>query len=216
MANLGEMDSGGAAGRWNRIGRAAERPARPARADRSSATQQPATRSYPYDANGNMTVIDGLTNTWDFKDRLVAVENAEMRADYTYDYTDRRITKRVWPKSPSPWMPGPRLPSLTTLYINKYFEVREHDAPTKYVWNGNTRVARVTGSLNTNVRVQRLRLWPGWNLVSLAVTATNTLQQLGGTSSEIPSFPPTNGILSPTAGKPCLPTPVCPPARCSG
>src|SRR5206468_5346607 len=29
--------------------------------------------------------------------------------------------------------------------------------------------ARVTGSLNTNQRVQRLRLWPGWNLVSLAV-----------------------------------------------
>ncbi|MCX6925206.1 MAG: hypothetical protein NT154_18635, partial [Verrucomicrobia bacterium] len=60
----------------------------------------------------------------------------------------------------------------TTLYVNKFFEVREHDAPTKYIWNGNTRVARVTGSLNTNQRVQRLRLYPGWNLVSLAVTTS--------------------------------------------
>ena len=42
-----------------------------------------------------MTNIDGLICTWDFKDRLVAVENAEMRAAYTYDYTDRRITKSV-------------------------------------------------------------------------------------------------------------------------
>jgi hypothetical protein len=45
-----------------------------------------------------MTNIDGLTNTWDFKDRLVAVENEKMRAEYTYDYTDRRILKRVWEK----------------------------------------------------------------------------------------------------------------------
>src|SRR5262245_21802743 len=59
----------------------------------------------------------------------------------------------------------------STLYINKHFEVREHDAPTKYVWNGEIRVARVTGSLKDNVRVQRLRLFPGWNLCSLAVNA---------------------------------------------
>mgnify|MGYP003344556001 CR=1 FL=1 len=35
-----------------------------------------------------MKVIDGLQCTWDFKDRLVAVENDQMRATYTYDYTD--------------------------------------------------------------------------------------------------------------------------------
>ena len=57
------------------------------------------------DSNGNMTNIDSLVCTWDFKDRLVAVANAEMRAAYTYDYTDRRITKRV------AWKPGYPLPS---------------------------------------------------------------------------------------------------------
>ena len=97
-----------------------------------------------------------------------------MRAEYTYDYTDRRIIKRVWPKASDQLHPQPStLNPQPSLYIDKYFEVREHDAPTKYVWNGNTRVARVTGSLNTNVRVQRLRVHPGWNLCSLAVTATN-------------------------------------------
>ena len=68
-----------------------------------TASIQPAvaTRHYPYDANGNMTRHRRPYNTWDFKDRLVAVENAEMRADYTYDYTDRRIIKRVfWQRNP--------------------------------------------------------------------------------------------------------------------
>ena len=46
-----------------------------------------------------MTNIDGLVCTWDFKDRLVAVENASMRAQYSYDYTDRRITKKVFWKN---------------------------------------------------------------------------------------------------------------------
>lgn len=167
VANLGEMDSGGASGRWNRAGRAANDPAGP-HALTAIRHPQLATRTYPYDANGNMTNIDGLVCTWDFKDRLVAVENDEMRATYAYDYTDRRIIKDV------AYKPGSANATnhdsrITTLYINKYFEVREHDAPTKYVWNGSTRVARVTGSLNTNVRVQRLRVWPGWNLCSIVL-----------------------------------------------
>jgi hypothetical protein len=48
-----------------------------------------------------MTTIDGLSCTWDFKDRLVAAEDTTMRAEYTYDYTDRRVTKKVsWKDSP--------------------------------------------------------------------------------------------------------------------
>ena len=38
----------------------------------------------------------------------------------------------------------------TTIYVNKHFEVRDHDQPTKYVFHGNTRVAHITGSLSTN------------------------------------------------------------------
>lgn len=176
VADLGDMDSGGATGRWNRSGRAANEEAGPHALTAIRHSQFPV-RHYPYDANGNMTDIDGLKCTWDFKDRLIGVENAEMRAEYTYDYTDRRITKRVGWKAgaPDPDVPDNTLRAprfITVSYPNKYFEVREHDAPTKYVWNGNTRVARVTGSLTTNVRVQRLRVYPGWNLCSLAVAAS--------------------------------------------
>src|SRR5207253_6351650 len=56
---------------------------------------------------------------------------------------------------------------------------RDHDAPVKYVFNRNTRVARVTGSLSANEHIQRLRLRAGWNLLSLAITAPDFLGQLG-------------------------------------
>ena len=76
-------------------------------------------------------------------------------------------------------------PAETTVYVNKFFEVRDHDQPVKYVYNGDIRVARVTGSLSANNRVQRLRLFPGWNLVSLAVTAGNALRQMTDGQSSI-------------------------------
>jgi RHS repeat-associated protein len=73
---------------------------------------------------------------------------------------------------------APSATASTTLYINHYYEVRDHDAPTKYVFSGQTRVARVTGSLSINLRLQRLRVYTGWNLVSLAVTAADARAQL--------------------------------------
>jgi RHS repeat-associated protein len=77
----------------------------------------------------------------------------------------------------------------TTVYVGKHFEVRDHDQPVKYVFEGSTRVARVTGSLSAGSRVQRLRLWSGWNLVSLAVTAEDLVGQLSRGTSE-PDFGP--------------------------
>ncbi len=163
VANLGTMDSGGSSGRLGRVGRPAGSPPGP-----HALTSVGGTRSYDYDPNGNMKAIDGLQCTWDFKDRLVTVENDQMKAAYTYDYTDRRITKTVTPKAGNTAQSEP----TTTHYINKYFEVRDYDAPVKYVWNGDTRVARVTASLTFGQRTQTLRLRAGWNLVALRVGGT--------------------------------------------
>ena len=178
VANLGEMDSGGTLGRIGRIGRSPTDPPGPHALTTIRNSSFPI-RNYPYDANGNMTNLDGLTATWDFKDRLVALDNAEMHADYTYDFTDRRITKKVTSKSSSTLNPQPS----TVVYVGKHFEVREFEAPTKYVFNGATRVARVTGTLSSNDRVQRIRISTGWNLISLAVTAANALHQLNSLSA---------------------------------
>ncbi|HZM03086.1 MAG TPA: toxin TcdB middle/N-terminal domain-containing protein [Candidatus Saccharimonadales bacterium] len=162
VANLGTMVSGGSAGTANRIGRSANGPPGPHALSSITSSSFPA-RNYPYDANGNMLVIDGLTNTWDIKNRLVATENSQMSAAYTYDYAGRRVMKVVQYKTNAA---APK----AVLYVSKYFEVRENDAPTKFVWNGNTRLARVTGSLSSTQRVQRVRLWLGMNLLSVAVS----------------------------------------------
>lgn len=171
LTNLGTMSYGGTAGPSNRIGRSAGQPGPHALTAVSGGS-----RSYPYDANGNMETIDGMTCTWDFKDRLIAVENAQMRADYTYDYTDRRITKRVLSKSP-PLPVSPSSPEYT-IYVDRTYELRPSGEPTKYVWNGETRVARVTTNLNATQRLQRFTLQPGWNLCTLAVALTNAGTQL--------------------------------------
>ena len=63
----------------------------------------------------------------------------------------------------------------TVIYVSKFYEVRPHDAPTKYVWDGETRVARVSGQLSATqeTRIQKLRLFRGWNLCSIALSSTN-------------------------------------------
>lgn len=175
VTDLGAMSYGGPAGPANRHGRAPQDPPGP---HALTGIEHTGTRrAYAYDANGNMTEIDGLKCTWDFQDRLVAVEDDTMRADYRYDYAGQRIIKRVTWKHREPAVPGSTNASAkaaqpeatSVLYPGEQFEVREHDAPTKYVYQGEARVARITGSLAANTRIQRLRLNPGWNLCSVAV-----------------------------------------------
>ncbi|HWQ90638.1 MAG TPA: hypothetical protein VN673_03120, partial [Clostridia bacterium] len=97
VTQLGDVSYGGAAGASGRTGRPPGDPPGPHAMTSVSqtATNTPGPRTFPYDANGNMTLIDGMVCTWDFKDRLVRVEGPSMQAQYTYDYTDRRITKKV-------------------------------------------------------------------------------------------------------------------------
>ena len=136
-------------------------------------------RAYAYDANGNMTSLDDKTLEWDFKDRLVAVEDAAMRVEYAYDYTDRRISKQVTPKLVEAAAPC-ALPATSTLYVNRHFEVRDDDEPVKYAFNGQQRVARITRMLDASQdRVQRFAVRPGWNLLSLGVEAVDAAAQLG-------------------------------------
>jgi RHS repeat-associated protein len=175
VTDLGTLNYGGGAGRFDRIGRQPNDPPGPHALSQIS-TPNSQLRDFPYDANGNMTEIDGLQCTWDFRDRLVAVEDDTMRAEYRYDFTGRRIIKRIVPKpsAPSAQTPSARTdPPTAVIYPGKHFEVRDHDQPVKYVFNAATRVAKITSSLSTNQRVQRLRLHSGWNLCSIAVAGAS-------------------------------------------
>ncbi len=184
VTDLGTMSYGGIAGRSGRMGRQPNDPAGPHAL--TGLEHSGTNRTYSYDANGNMTVIDGLRCTWDFRDRLVAVEDDTMRADYRYDFTGRRVIKKVtWRNGQPPTQsvesaasPAPDPATTSALYPSEQFEIRDADQPTKYVFNGSTRVAHVIGSLSTNERIQRLRLQEGPNLISLAVTAKDLAGQL--------------------------------------
>ncbi|MBL9168211.1 MAG: hypothetical protein JNN07_10760 [Verrucomicrobiales bacterium] len=163
LVDLGRMESGGSAGRFHRLGRKADDPPGPhALTLIESLRPGIAPRAFRYDANGNVVEMEGLTNRWDFKDRLIEVRSATLRAVYTYDYTDRRISKTVYPSDPAGVV-------TSVAYVNRYFEVREGESLVKYVWQGDTRVARVTAQFSGQQRIQRVRLTPGWNHVFLTV-----------------------------------------------
>ncbi|MFO1502041.1 MAG: toxin TcdB middle/N-terminal domain-containing protein, partial [Verrucomicrobiota bacterium] len=155
-----------------------------------NARQQPAVTLNPFFTTRLGTLdellVDGLHCTWDFKDRLVAVEDELARAEYRYDFSDRRILKRVeWKDRSGSLAHSSRSPWEAVVYPGKHFEVRPLDQPVKYVFNGGTRVARVSGSLSANTRIQRLRLHPGWNLVAVAVTADDVPAQLSQAGPEL-------------------------------
>ena len=165
VVNLGTMVSGGSLGAWGRSGRGSS-DAGPHALTLAGPTGNDS-RSYGYDPKGNMQNIDGLACGYDFKDRLITAENAQMRAEYQYDHTDRRVSKRVTPKPAPGATTSPA--TRTTLYINRYFELRDFDSPVKYIWQGGTRLARATGALSPGVTpIQFIRLHQGWNFVSLS------------------------------------------------
>jgi YD repeat-containing protein len=115
LANLGSMNYGGTAGRHGRNGRQPNDPPGPHALSQLTAVQPGVTnRVYSYDANGNMKEIDGLRCTWDFMDRLVGVEDDTMRAEYRYDFSGRRIIKRVFTKQAVPSQTGARVAQSAT------------------------------------------------------------------------------------------------------
>ena len=127
-------------------------------------------RIFEYDDNGNLTSMNGQPLKWDFKDRLIFVENEENILRFTYDYSDRRIAKWIQSKPTNSTTLSDRL----IQYINSYFEIRDFETPTKFAFNGKERVARFTRRLEpTQDTIQFLRLSQGWNFVSLTVHPQN-------------------------------------------
>ncbi len=175
VTNLGDMRYGGAPGAWNRVG---DDTADPGPHALTGAGAGEKARVFAYDGNGNMTAIDDLVCTWDYKDRLVRVEDGAMRAEYGYNHAGERVSKRVYPKDGAGRVSS--TPAVATEYVGRHFEIRRHGQPVKYVYDGNERVARITGTLDASAqRVQRFHLVEGWNLLSMAVDAPDAARQLG-------------------------------------
>jgi len=172
VVELGVFEYAG--GRSGRLGRRVGDAAGP---HALTATRAPsARRDFVYDANGNMARIDEASATWDFKDRLVTLEDDAMRAVYVYDWTDRRVAKRVEPKRRPDAARAP--PESAVVYPHRSFELREDGQPVKYVFDGETRVAKTSGRWSRGAAVQRLRLHDGWNLVAVGLDAVAGIDAL--------------------------------------
>ena len=162
--NLGTMLYSG--GRFGRVGRASEDLPGP-----HALTGTANGGNYDYDDNGNMISIEGAVCTWDFKDRLIRYQKHGVDAHYSYDFSGRRVTKLVFKDGNT----------TQTLYPNKVFEIRPYEAPTKYVFNGDTHIAQVKGTLDpTRDRLQRIWLCEGMNLLCLAVQTNQTVETIFG------------------------------------
>ena len=101
-----------------------------------------------YDDNGNVVRLNDMELTWDFKDRLVSVKSALVTAEYVYDYTNRRVTKHVK-------YSAPHVPTETVVqYVDQHYESRD-DTPVKYIYAGQTRVARFISSVASTADAKR-------------------------------------------------------------
>ncbi len=168
-AHLGTLTYGG--GRLGRNGRSPNDPPGP-----HALTATATGSAYEYDANGNMSKIDASTLSWDFRDRLVRHRQGGVDARYVYDYANRRVTKLVAQNGRTD----------QTLYVDKYFEYRPNRAPVKYVFGGPTRIAQVTGTIDPQrPRLQRIWLFEGFNLITVAVQSTQSVEQLFGPGARV-------------------------------
>ena len=153
LVDMGTMISGGAMGTASRIGRSSTDSPGPHAL--TTITGGATAHSFAYDANGNMTTFDSDGYDFDFKDRLGRVTKEGRDVRYFYDFTDRRVIKRV--------------DGEQTTYISKMSEIRGGKL-IQYVFAGAARVARFEGSLASPERItQRIPLVRGWNLISFQV-----------------------------------------------
>ena len=87
-----------------------------------------ASSTYTYDNNGNQTSGGGLTNTWDYQNRITQTVNNGTTTYYTYDHTGARVEK------------GNGI--ATTTYVSKLYDV-EGAKINKHIYSGDTLVATI-------------------------------------------------------------------------
>jgi len=164
-----------AGGRSNRVGRAPGDPPGP-----RAVTESPDGRLYGYDERGNVKSIGARRLTWDPKNRLLSSTADGVITRFTYDHGGVRSIESV---SRSPLGPGQ---DEVTYWVNQWFEVRPGSDPVKYLFNGESRMARIKGALDPSApRIQRLWLAGGWNPVTIAVGTTATVSSLFGSDAQV-------------------------------
>jgi RHS repeat-associated protein len=141
ITNVGDMTYGGSAGASNR--QKLETGSPPGPRALTATDNGSDKRSIAYDGNGNVELLEGNFFRWDFRNRLSFVTNSNVRAEYLYDYANRRVIKILHPGMAVEGAAETESASITE-YVNQYYDIRE-GKPLRYVYLGGTRIAEVAG-----------------------------------------------------------------------
>ncbi len=174
LMDLGAMTCGGNSGTKNRFGRnAGDAPGPHA----ITATEKGVSGAmkFEYDANGNMTSDNGMSLSWDFRDRLVSLKKGTTAADYLYDYSDTRKKKTVTDSDGS---------ASEVMYIDKYSEIRDGKL-IKYVYAGNSRIARSENICGGNVALSPTAFYLHDHLGSTSFTLSDN----GTVTEQLVNYP---------------------------
>jgi RHS repeat-associated protein len=160
-----------------RKGRGGRRPGDPPGPHALTGTQSG--KRLSYDANGNVSRLDGAELGWDHEDRLERFSGSGAVADYVHDHSGRRVIRRV-----------ARINAVEEVWqIDAASEVRQEggaETLVKYAFLDGRRVARIEGRLSpARESIQRLRLAGGWNLVSAAVETGLRLREAFGSAAAV-------------------------------
>ncbi len=186
LMNLGKMTSGGNMGTWNRIGRNAGEAAGP-HAVTWAEKGLDESMSFEYDDNGNMTSDRGMSLAWNYQDRLVGLTNGAKSAAYVYDYSGTRKRKSVTDSNNGE--------TTEVLYVDKFSEVRDGKLM-KYVYAGNSRVARCDITPDSSFKIQGSSFYLHDHLGSSAFALSDN----GGVLEQIVSYPYGSPRLEQKAG----------------
>lgn len=172
VSEEGLFSYGGQSGAWNRTPRAPDADPGPHAA---VGVANGGASVFAYDSNGNVLSAGGQTNVWDVKDRLTMTRGVETEAEYSFDSADRR----VWKKVVSPSAKGGSSVSAV-VYVSPSFEVRSHEECIKYVTVSGNRIARTSQWFTSNhvERIQRVRVYPGWNVLTTVLDLPAEFQVL--------------------------------------
>lgn len=174
LTNLGTLSTGGKLGSSNRDGFNDTSPGPNALTHVASAES---VRDIEYDDSGALSVLDGVKLYYDDGGNLVQSEDNTFIAKYTYDYNGLRVLRRVWDKDANGKI-GEH-PRTFVQYLGTYFEVRDNEQTIKYVFDDKDTLALASGTIETGLtRYQRILVSPGWNLLSMAIDAPDTLAQM--------------------------------------
>ena len=130
------LSSGGKKGSWNRKGFTSDDDAGPHAL--TSILNNDFVSKITYDQNGNIKTYKQNTLIWDYKDKLLGIQNDKYNASYLYDYSGTRKKKYVIDHQ------GKQEENI--FYIDRYSELRNNQF-IKYIYIGQKRIASINESL---------------------------------------------------------------------